>query len=870
MNAQPNLKESLQSNNDDLHQQYVDGVDIAEILKSRSQIIDGLLKQMWQKHQLDILGSLSLIAVGGYGREEMHPASDVDLLLLLAHEPNEKTEAQLTGFVTELWDLGLEIGHSVRTLDECIDEAKTDLTVITNLIESRCLCGDIDLYRNLHAQISTENIWSSKDFFLAKIAEQDNRYIRFGDTAYRVEPNLKDGPGGLRDLQMIGWIVLREYGVYSLKEFSKADDNDLLNTEEYLSLIEARDFLWKVRFVLHRLTGRKEDRLLFDHQRQLAHSFGYTVDEKNQSIEAFMQRYYTTITKLERLNEMFLGMLRERILEDVHVSSKPINSAFNNKNNYLDIRQKSCFKAHPPTFLEVFHLLQLHPELKGLTPETIRELRRNLSSINDHFREDTNNKALFIKIISQAKRVNFVLRRMNRYGVLAAYIPAFANIVGRMQYDLFHAFTVDDHTLNVVRNIRRLSTRQGAEDDPLCSEIFRKMEKPMILVLAGIFHDIAKGREGSHSELGAIDALKFCQSHHLDEADAKMVSWLVEQHLLLSGVAQRKDINDPEVIEAFTQSVNTQERLDYLFVLTISDIKGTNPTLLTSWKHSLLEELYQNATRFLQQRTSNEIDGQSIKQDLKAQIEEKKGAVLSQLNKQGDFVSNCLSFWKRFNDDYFQQFSKERLLWHVQEIANKQFSGNVVRVADSHKNDITVLLIYAKDQKDLFVKVTSAIEQQRLNIVGASITSSNDDYDLHTFYLLNREGSMLKNTDDKKQLLESVTKNLQQSQLSYNFSHHRMPRQLKHFDTPTQVSFALNEKLQQTIISIKTADSAGLLTRISEVFSQQGLTIHAARITTLGEIAEDIFQVTTHSGKMIIDDDKYREIEKALKEKLEA
>ena len=865
MNAQLTLKDTLQSNNDELHQQFIDGVDIAQILKSRSRLIDGLLQEMWQKHHLDALNQLTLVAVGGYGREEMHPASDVDLLILLAKEPDAETETKLSDFVTELWDLGLEIGHSVRTLDECIEEATADLTVITNLIESRYLCGKVDLFEHLKTHIAAEKIWSSKEFFLAKITEQEQRYERFGDTAYRVEPNLKEGPGGLRDIQTIGWIVLREYGIGSLETLSKLHDNDLLNPKEYQSLIEDRNFLWKVRFVLHRLTGRKEDRLLFDHQRHLAHSFGYTVDAKNQSIEAFMQRYYKTITELERLNEILLGLLREHILEDTKPATIAINESFNNENNYLDLTEKNRFKTHPPTFLHIFHLLQLHPELKGLTPQTIRELRRHLHLVDEDFRNDETNKALFIKIISQPERVNFVLRRMNRYGLLAAYIPAFANIVGRMQYDLFHAFTVDDHTLNVVRNIRRLSTPKGAADDPFCSELFNKMEKPMILVLAGIFHDIAKGREGSHSELGAVDALNFCREHNLSEKDSETVRWLVEQHLLLSGVAQRKDINDPEVIRELTKVVNTQELLDYLYVLTISDIKGTNPTLLTSWKHSLLKELHHQASQFLAYEASVANHDDFVK----TQIDEKKKAVLRRLEKENKDNSNCLSYWLRFDDDYFQQFSKERLYWHISEISDKQFTGNIIRVADSHKKDSSVLLIYGQDQKDLFVKVTSSIEQQRLNIVGASITSTKDDYDLHTFYLLDRNGKMLDSEEEKKQLLESVQANIEQTQLTYNFSHHRLPRQLKHFDTETTVNFALNESLQQTIITIKTADGVGLLTRIAEVFSQYGLTIHTARITTLGEIAEDIFQVTSSSGKMITDEDKFEQIEESLKQKLQ-
>ena len=312
-----------------------------------------------KKHQLDELGQLTLVAVGGYGREEMHPASDVDLLVLLSRQPNSITEDKLTDFVTELWDLGLEIGHSVRTFDECIEEATNDLTVVTNLIESRDICGDHELFKLLKSEITPVKIWTSKAFFLAKLEEQEDRYSRFGDTAYRVEPNLKEGPGGLRDIQTIGWIVLREFGVDSLETLSKLSDNDLLSPKEYESLIEDRDFLWKVRFVLHRLTGRKEDRLLFDHQRHLAHSFGFTVDEKNESIESFMQRYYKTITELERLNEILLGLLREHILEDSKPASIAINKSFNNKNNYLDLTEKDLFKRHPPTFSAYFSFIAI-------------------------------------------------------------------------------------------------------------------------------------------------------------------------------------------------------------------------------------------------------------------------------------------------------------------------------------------------------------------------------------------------------------------------------------------------------------------------------------------------------------------------------
>ena len=868
------LKETLKQSNQSLHDAFNDGEDISSLLKQRSQTIDRLLQDMWHQAKLDKTLNASLVAVGGYGREEMHPASDVDLLILLSDEPDTKEQELLSDFVTILWDLGLEIGHSVRTLNECIEEAGNDLTVITNLIESRYLCGDKSLFEQLQLSISTDNIWSSAEFFKAKIQEQENRYKRYGDTAYRVEPNLKEGPGGLRDLQTIGWIFNREYGFRSLKKLSATKEVHLLNPDEYQALIEARDFLWKVRFVLHQLTGKKTDRLLFDHQRHLSHSFGYTNDEDNQSIESFMQRYYRNITELERLNEVLLGLLREHILKSKQTPPIPINNNYNNQDGYLGLEHADLFSTQPHTLLEVFYIMQINPEIKGLTPNTLRELRQNLHLIDDDFRDNIHNKQMFIAIMSETKGITFALRRMNRYGVLAAYIPAFSNIVGRMQYDLFHAYTVDDHTLNVVRNIRRLSTQKGAEELPFCSKIFKTLQKPMILYLAGLFHDIAKGRGGSHSEKGAKDALDFCLKHELGQYDAQTVSWLVEQHLLVSSTAQRKDISDPEVIKEFANIVLTQNRLDTLYLLTICDIRGTNPTLLNSWKHSLLKDLYRATKKYLQgsiKHTESYID------NVKNILKQKKISVLSQLELKEFDPEACELFWSQFSSSYILQHSVEDLVWHTSKIlkGNQQYNVSLITdIQENKRKEYSTLLIYTPDTKDIFVKIISAIEQHRLNVVAAHINSGKNGYALNTFFLLNADGKPLSPAHEKDQLLATVEKNLQQEGLSYNFDHHRMPRQLKHFNSPTTVTFSEDEVMdkevhrKRTIITIRTGDSPGVLTRIGHVFNEQGLNIHSAKISTLGEIAEDIFQVTTRSGKRINDPEKQEIIRKALIERL--
>jgi len=464
--------------------------------------------------------------------------------------------------------------------------------------------------------------------------------------------------------------------------------------------------------------------------------------------------------------------------------------------------------------------------------------------------------------MSHSQGINFALRRMNRYGILAAYIPAFANIVGRMQYDLFHAYTVDEHTLNVVRNMRRLSTDRGAEELPFCAELFKTLKQPLVLYLSGLFHDIAKGRGGSHSELGAVDALEFCLSHGLSKNTSETVSDLVHQHLILSSTAQRKDISDPDVIKEVADLVKTLEHLKLLYLLTICDIRGTNPTLLNNWKHSLLKDLYRSTKRYLQGHTNNTESNIEL-------ANRKKISVLSKLEKEGLSKKDCELFWSRFNNAYILQYSISDLVWHTSKILKKNKSGLITDIRENEKKDSSALLIYIKGTSHLFIKITAAIEQHHLNVVAARITSSNDGYDLYTFFVLNSAGEPLRESHDQEKLLETVSKNLSQEELSFNFDHHHIARQLKHFDVPTNVRFSQDEVNQRTIITIRTVDMPGLLTKIALTFKQQCLEIHDAKIATLGEIAEDIFHLTTSSGKIIADRKKQEEIRLALIEKLD-
>ncbi len=852
------LKDLLNDSAEQLAVDFENDKPIAQLLKQRSDTIDSVASALWSSSGLASNQSLTLIAVGGYGRAEMHPCSDVDLLILLKEAPSEAEESKLSDFLTGLWDLGLEVGHSVRTIEQCIEEATADLTVITNLIECRCISGNQSLFEQLRKEIDADKLWSSAEFFEAKLEEKRQRYKQYGDTAYRVEPNLKEGPGGLRDLQTIDWVTERAYNIRML---DLPSDQTLLTKRELKTLVEGKHFLWNVRFALHLLAKRKEDRLLFDYQRALAHGFGYLDDTNNESVERFMQRYYRTITELERLNEVLLGVLRQRILPKKNVTPYHISTHYLNDDDYLAIAHPDVFKENPHTLLDVFHALQItHPRLKGLTADTIRALRHSLPLINDDFRANERHKKIFMQILNESSGITFVTRRMNRYGVLAAYIPAFANIVGRMQYDLFHAFTVDDHTLNLVKHIRTLSVKEGQTKYPFLSKVFDRVPKPQILYLAALFHDIAKGRKGSHSELGAVDALEFCQSHGLNEYDSKLVSWLVLHHLTMSTTAQRQDISDPEVIEKFGDSVGIQHRLDYLYLLTVCDIRSTNPTLLTDWKNSLLHELYKSTRAYLQETQSNSPTAHEL-------ITERKNSVIKQLEPQGISKETCESFWEGLSEDYPLQYSLDVLVWHIREIESAK-NDPVIRIKQDERRSSSQVLIYAKHKDSLFTRVCSALEQLQINIVAAGLSINSEGYALDTLTLLNTSGKPVTIDSDQKAILKTIKKNILTENFEITPFYYRVPRKLKYFDVPTRVIFKQDENRNQTILTLYTSDCPGLLTRISQVFYREGLIIHGARISTLGESAEDIFYLTDRNDRPITDEAKQGRIRETLEEKL--
>ncbi|HEV2320977.1 MAG TPA: [protein-PII] uridylyltransferase, partial [Gammaproteobacteria bacterium] len=512
--------------------------------------------------------------------------------------------------------IGLEVGHSVRTLDECVSHAREDISVATSLMEARCLCGSRPLFDRLGAVTGPAALWSPQEFFAAKWREQQERHAKYHDTAYRLEPNVKEGPGGLRDVQMIGWVVKRHFGADTLHDLV---EHGFLTEEEYASLSAAQDYLWKVRYGLHLLYGRREDRLLFDAQIKLSRREGFQDAPNNLGVEQFMQQYYRVVLQVSRLNEMLLQLFDEAILKPAMGEAVPLGPDFADCGGFLTARRPDLFERKPAALLEMFHVLEQHPRLKGVSAGTIRAVRLALPRIDSAFREDPAHRTLFMDILREPQGVTHELRRMNRYGVLGRYLPAFGAVAGRMQYDLFHAYTVDEHTLFVVSNLRRFALSRYDHEYPLCSRIMQALPKPEVAYLAGLFHDIAKGRGGDHSELGAVEAEQFCLDHGLSRYEARLAAWLVQNHLLLSVTAQKKDISDPEVIQAFAAKVGDPLHLDYLYVLTVADVRATNPDLWNSWKAGLFTELYHSASLALRRGTEAPLDKDELIRETQAQ-----------------------------------------------------------------------------------------------------------------------------------------------------------------------------------------------------------------------------------------------------------
>ena len=829
----------LKTSTERLMTRFDEGADIEDLIFARSWLIDQVLIRCWQAKLATLDGAL--VAVGGYGRAELLPGSDIDIMVLLAQTEESETAEALEAFLMLLWDIGLEVGHSVRTLEDCQDQARADITVATNLMESRLLYGREDLFDDMRRLTGSDHVWPDRDFFTAKLDEQRARYKKFDDAVYNLEPNVKEGPGGLRDAQMIGWVFKRHFGTEDLGELVERED---ITPGEYVTLMQGQRFLWRVRFGLHEITGRREDRLLFDHQRTLAEHFGYTDHDHKLAVEWFMRDYYLNIQALSRLNEMLLQLLQEIILyEGEQDKTTPLNRRFRVNKGFLEVTGNGIFKRYPFALLELFLLMQQHSEIKGVRASTIRLVRDHLHLIDDKFRQDIRARSLFMEIFRQSRGLTHELRRMNRYGVLAAYYPVFENIVGQMQHDLFHAYTVDEHTLFVVRNLRRFSVPKLAHEFPLCSRISGEIPKPELLYLAGFFHDIAKGRGGDHAELGADDAYAFLQQHGLSEYDCNLVSWLVRSHLLMSQVAQRRDITDPDVIHEFASQIGDTTRLDYLYLLTVADIRGTNPTLWNSWKDALLRDLYNATRRALQRGLENPLHRNELIRDIKNRAAEK----LAEFDVDPQQLN---ALWQDLPDDYFLRHSVDEVVWHGKVILE---AGNIegvrVDLCPQSERGGSALFLYTPVIDRLFNRTTALIDQMGLTITDARIITTERGYAINTYLLLNSAGEPVPEGYDSEELVTLMKKELLSQGSGTTATARRAPRRIRHFHVATNVNFHTDDARQRTIVELFTTDYPGLLSRVGQIFYKQGVLLHNAKIATFGAKAEDVFYVTGKNDK---------------------
>jgi len=797
------------------------------MLRQHRLLIDRVLRSLWTEAGLP--GSLALVAVGGYGRGELFPYSDVDLLVLLPSEPNAELRSKLETLIGSLWDAGLEPGHGVRTVEECLSESAKDITVQTSLLEARWLAGSRSLFAAFTSAMREQ--LNPEHFFQSKRLEQEQRHGKYQESPYSLEPNLKEAPGGLRDLQAILWIS-RSAGLG--EDWMDLAARGLITAIEARQLASYQKFLSELRIRLHYAAGRREDRLLFDYQTGLATQFGYVDTPSKRASEQLMQRYYRTAKAITQLNTLLLQNIAvELFFSGENSLPEILNERFQTAHELLEARDPELFERQPNAILESFLLLQQHAELKGMSAATLRALWRAQARVDTRFRRDPVNRALFLQILQQPRGVVHGLRRMNQYSILGHYLPAFGKIVGQMQYDLFHAYTVDQHILNVVRNLRRFTMVEFAHEYPQCSRLMAGFERHWLLYVAALFHDIAKGRGGDHSRLGMRDARGFCRAHGLVREDTDLVVFLVEHHLTMSSVAQKQDLSDPDVIKAFAGTAKTERRLTALYLLTVADVRGTSPKVWNAWKGKLLEDLFLLARRLLR--------GDSIGFERDIQAKQDEALRLLRLYALSDGCKDKL--WSQLDVAYFLRHDAQDIAWQTRTLHYRVDTDRpVVKARLSPIGEGLQVMIYTRDQRDLFARICGYFEQINYSIADARIHTTRHGYALDTFVLLGPGNNP--HYRDMINLIEAdLADRLQRETPLHPPTRGRVSRQLKHFPITPEVNIRPDEKGTSYALSIIAGDRPGLLYAIALVLGKYNINLITAKIVTLGERAEDVFLI---------------------------
>ena len=809
--------------------------NIHALLRRFAALADGLLRTLWRRAELP--PDLALLAVGGYGRAQLFPYSDIDVLLLLpphcSPECEDGLRARIERFVGSCWDAGLEIGSSVRTAAQCLAEAAQDVTVQTSLLEARWLCGSRALFDEFEQQFRAQI--DPRAFFTAKTLEMRQRYTKYENTPYALEPNCKESPGGLRDLQTILWVARaaglgrnwRELGASGMA--TAIEVRHLARNEALLSLIRAR---------LHALAGRREDRLVFDLQTAVAESFGYRSQAPDGSplpmraSESLMRRYYWAAKAVTQLAQVLLRNIEEHLNPSTH-ALRPINERFYEKANLLEVASDDLYQREPHAILETFLLYETTVGIKGLSARTLRALYNARGVMDAQFRRDPVNRATFLRILQQPAGITHAMRLMNQTSVLGRYLWPFRRIVGQMQHDLFHVYTVDQHILMVLRNVRRFFMAEHAHEYPFCSQLAAGWDKPWLLYVAALFHDIGKGRGGDHSLIGAMEARRFCHQHGIAREDAKLIEFLVREHLSMSRVAQKEDLSDPQVIAAFAQRVGNERYLTALYLLTVADIRGTSPKVWNAWKGKLLEDLYRATLRVLGGRAP----------DPAAEVEARKREALVLLNLHAQPFEAHKALWDTLDVSYFMRHEAADIAWHTRHLSRHVNAPYpVVRARESLAGEGLQVLVYTPDQPDLFARICGYFDRAGFSILDARVHTTRTGHALDTFQVVvaNQPGHY-------RELIHMVENDLvraiQDTGPLPEPGRKRVSRRVKSFPVAPRVTLQPDEKAQHWLLSISASDRAGLLYLVARILAQHHLSVQLAKVTTLGERVEDTFLI---------------------------
>ncbi len=800
---------------------------VEPLLRALTRCVDQTLRKLAQAQALS--RRVALIAVGGYGRGELFPHSDVDILIVTPEGLRDGDVASIETLIGMLWDLGLQIGHSVRTISQCGEEAARDVTVLTSMLESRLIFGPRFIFEQFAKKIV--EVIDQQEFFRSKTIEQQQRHLKFQEAAYSLEPNCKESPGGLRDLHVLLWIARAAgYGT----SWAELVRRGLLTVDEGRMLRRYERTLKQIRAHLHIVAGRREDRLLFDVQSAMADAMGVRPTAARRASEVLMQRYYVAAKVVIQLNTIVLQNIEERLFPRDDLRPLPIDATFVARGELLDLVDDAAFLRDPNALLRAFLSLQQHPQLKGMTARLLRALWHARFLLNPAFRREPRNRRTFLAILQQPRGIVHELRRMNQWSVLGRYLPVFRRIVGQMQHDLFHVYTVDQHILQVIRNLRRFTMSEYAHEYPLCSQLIGDLDRHWLLYVAALFHDIAKGRGGDHSELGKRDARQFCRHHDIIGEDAALIEFLVEHHLTMSQIAQKQDIADPEVVGRFAALVGTERRLTALYLLTVADIRGTSPRVWNSWKGKLLEDLFR--------MTRRRLGGDAV--PATAVLEGRKREALRILGLYGLSPAAHESLWRQADLVYFMRNSAREIAWHTRTLLpHVNTSRAVVRTRLAQTGDAVEVLIYVHDQKDLFARVCGYFDSRSFSILDAKIHTTRHGFALDSFLITDhgRGGHY-------RQLLAQIEKELSTwidalTPLPPPVKG-RLSRHSRHFPVAPNVTLQeADERGRQYLLSITTTDRIGLLYAITRVLATHDVNVHTAKINTLGERVEDVFLV---------------------------